>query len=545
MLMKKTKICAVIGSIFLSLNLAYAADLVVWEDLGKSHGIEKAVAQFEKENNCKVILKDSDYVGHLAAYESALKDGSQIPDILMLPADRMGYAAKAGLISPLPFMQKEEHNYLSSSIKAFTYKGEIYAVPRSMETMVVYYNQDLMKYPFEQFDDYYKLSKELKKQGKYGIIGKWDFFYFAYGFLKGYDAYLFGQNSDGTLNPKDLGVASDNAVKATTYLAKVCQDILPPSVLGNEGFGENEKLFTTGKAAAVITGPWELENFAKSGINYGVAPLPRLPNGKFMTPFLGFRGYAITQKSNNKALAEKFLKFINKPQYALQRYQSILELPPIHEILTNPLINNDDFANAIAVQALNAESTPSIPEMATVWDPMNTAISDIVTGKASAENALSKAKKQILAAIDGKSVEVEDKAEAKEEETTQTPAIDENIATEDKAASDNEDSLAHSSEALESDNNDGVSVDDPVSHDDENIDEAFSVEVENAPNDATSASSDSASSDSTASSDNDATKSEDNSSSAEENKAADSTTEPKEEKTEEKKEISLDSLDFG
>ncbi|GEM_PF-72760 len=540
MLMKKTKICAVIGSIFLSLNLAYATDLVVWEDLGKSHGIEKAVAQFEKENNCKVILKDSDYVGHLAAYESALKDGSQIPDILMLPADRMGYAAKSGLITPLSFMQKEEHKYLNSSIKAFTYKGEIYAVPRSMETMVVYYNQDLMKYPFEQFDDYYKLSMDLKKQGKYGIIGKWDFFYFAYGFLKGYDSYLFGNNSDGSLNPKDLGVASDNAVKATEYLAKVCKDILPPSVLGNDGFGEIEKLFTTGKAAAVITGPWELETFAKSGINYGVAPLPRLPNGKFMTPFLGFRGYAITQKSNNKALAEKFLKFINQPQYALQRYQSILELPPIHEILTNPLINNDDFANAIAVQALNAEATPSIPEMATVWDPMNTAISDIVTGKASAQNALNKAKKQILAAIDGKSADVEDKAEAKEDEETQTPAIDENIATEDKAASDNEDSLAHSSEALESDNNDGVSVDDPVSHDDENIDEAFSVEVENAPDDATSTTSDSK-----ASSDNEEAKPEDNTSATEGNKAIENTTEPKEEKTEEKKEISLDSLDFG
>lgn len=532
MSMKKTKIYAVIGSLFLSLNVAYASDLVVWEDLGKAHGIEKAVAQFEKENNCKVILKDSDYVGHLENYKKALKDGSQLPDVVMLPADRVGSAAKDGLISPLSFMKNEEQKYLQSSISAFTYKGDIYAVPRSMETMVVYYNQDLIKYPFEHFEDYYKLSKELKTQGKYGIIGKWDFIYFAYGFLKGYDAYLFGKNADGSLNPKDLGIATDNAVKATTYLAQVCKDILPTSVLGNDGFGEIENLFNTGKAAAVITGPWELETFAKSGINYGVAPLPRLPNGKFMTPFLGFRGYAITSKSTNKALAEKFLKFINQPKYALERYQAILELPPIHEILTNPLISNDDFANAIAVQALNAEPTPSIPEMALVWDPMNTAISDIVTGKASAENALNKAKKQILSAIDGKSVDQEatqEEAQNEEEkEEASTPVLDESIATENTAASDNEDSLAHSSEALESDANDGVSNDETVSHDqDENVDEAFSVEVENAPTEAT--------------------KSDDSSSKAEEPKTDDSaTTENKEpEKTEEKKSLSLDSLDFG
>lgn len=159
MSMKKSKIYAVIGSLFLSLNVAYAADLVVWEDLGKAHGIEKAVAQFEKENNCKVILKDSDYIGHLTAYEKAVKDGSQIPDVLMLPADRVGFAAKDGLIAPLSFMKNEEQKYLQSSISAFTYQGNIYAVPRSMDTMVVYYNQDLIKYPFEHFEDYYKLKR--------------------------------------------------------------------------------------------------------------------------------------------------------------------------------------------------------------------------------------------------------------------------------------------------------------------------------------------------------------------------------------------------
>ena len=65
MSMKKAKIYAVIGSLFLSLNVAYAADLVVWEDLGKAHGIEKAVVRFEKGDKCKLMLKDSDYVGHL------------------------------------------------------------------------------------------------------------------------------------------------------------------------------------------------------------------------------------------------------------------------------------------------------------------------------------------------------------------------------------------------------------------------------------------------------------------------------------------------
>ncbi len=96
-----------------------------------------------------------------------------LPDILMLPADRMGYAAKNRYIRPISFMQEDKDNYLLSGIRAFTYDNEIYACPRSVETMVIYYNQDLLKYPFEFMDDYYNFAKEMKKKhGKYGIVSK-------------------------------------------------------------------------------------------------------------------------------------------------------------------------------------------------------------------------------------------------------------------------------------------------------------------------------------------------------------------------------------
>ena len=180
-------------------------------------------------------------------------------------------------------------------------------------------------------------------------------------------------------------------------------------------------MFCDGKAAAVITGPWEFEIFAKSGINYGVSMLPKLPNGKDMEPFLGFRGYAITSKSPKKALAIKFLQFINQPKYALQRYQGIQELPPIKEVLEFPVIINDDFANAIAQQALHAEIMPSIPEMGSVWDPMNAATADAVTLKKEPAAALNEALEKIAAAIVGAPAP---KAEEPKEEVKEEPVAE-------------------------------------------------------------------------------------------------------------------------
>ena len=45
--------------------------------------------------------------------------------------------------------------------------------------------------------------------------------------------------------------------------------------------------FGSGKAAMIINGPWGVQNYVAKKINFGVAPLPTLPNGKAPTPFVG------------------------------------------------------------------------------------------------------------------------------------------------------------------------------------------------------------------------------------------------------------------
>lgn len=290
-----SKLLLVSGVVLFAGTSVNAKELVVWEDLNKDNGIAKAVEDFQKEYNCTVRVTNSDYVSHVNEYEKLLNSGSKnLPDILMLPADRLGASAQKGLIQPLRFMSSDSSLYLDKSIDAFTYNGQIYACPRSVETMVVFYNQDLLKYPLETMEDYYNFSAAKKMEGKWGVIGKWDFMYFIYGFIRGNGGYVFGKDGAGNYNPHDIGLNNAGAVKGLEYLNKFVQNVVPVSVLGPDGFGHINSLFTSGKAAAVITGPWEFNGYAKSGINYGVAPLPKLPNGNYMCPFLGFRGYVVS-----------------------------------------------------------------------------------------------------------------------------------------------------------------------------------------------------------------------------------------------------------
>ncbi len=56
--------------------------------------------------------------------------------------------------------------------------------------------------------------------------------------------------------------------------------------------------------------------------------------------------------------------------------------------MADPLITNDEFANAIAVQASRAVPMPSIPEMSEVWGPIDGALEAIITGKTSVKDGL-------------------------------------------------------------------------------------------------------------------------------------------------------------
>ena len=126
-------------------------------------------------------------------------------------------------------------------------------------------------------------------------------------------------------------------------------------------------------------------------------PLPQLSNGNFIRPFYGAKGYVVAKASKNKQLAEKFIRTLNKPVYAMMRYVAIAELPPTKEVMTNPLIVNDDFANAIAHQIEHADLMPSIPRMGKVWGAMAKCLSDVISGKKDAKTASNEAVEKIKA----------------------------------------------------------------------------------------------------------------------------------------------------
>ena len=286
-------------------------------------------------------------------------------------------------------MQENADKYINSAVSAFTANGQIYGVPKVVETVVMFYNKEMIKKPFETFDEYYKYSKEHTKAGNFGLLAKFDSIYYAYGALAPYGAYVFKRDADGNYDAEYVGLSNDGAVQGVEYIKKFyTEGLFPTGIIGDNGINAIDTLFTEKKAAAVINGPWAVDPYTKAGVDFGVVPLPKLPNGKDMSSFMGVKGYVISSWAKDHDLAEKFINFINQPKYAAIRFKETMEIPPIKEVMADPIIQDNAIASAIATQASRATPMPSIPEMSEVWGPIDAALQLSVTGKQDVKSAL-------------------------------------------------------------------------------------------------------------------------------------------------------------
>ena len=401
--MKITHLTAlVLMSLSLSSQAVRAAEgqLLVWEDIKKSSGISDAVKDFEKENNVKVVVQETPYAQQT---EKLRLDGPAGigPDVVVIPNDQVGTAVVQGLLAPLTLDKAFTDSFTPSAINAFQLKGQTYGVPKAVETLVLIYNRDLLPQAPATLDEYYTFSKEERAKGKYGLLAKFDEVYYAYGAMASMGGYIFGKDAKGEINVEDIGLNKPGSVEAITYLKKFYADgLFPAGIVGDNGLNAIDSLFTEKKAAAVITGPWAFQPYEAAGINYGVKALPLLPNGKPMSSFLGVKGYAVSTYSKQKPLAEKFITFINQPKYAKVRYEVTKEIPALTALVNDPMIKNDEKANAVAEQSTRATAMPGVPEMQEVWGPANNGIQLGVTGKQPVDAALNDAVKNIQMQIE-------------------------------------------------------------------------------------------------------------------------------------------------
>jgi len=378
--------------------------LLVWEDQQKADGIKDAVAQFEKDNNVKVKVVEKPYAKQI---ESLRLDGpaGTGPDVLTMPGDQIGTAVTEGLVKELDVPQDVQSIYTDAAMDAEKVNGKVYGLPKAVETTMLYYNKDLIseKDLPKTLDEWYAYDKKVTKDGNYGFLALFDQIYYAQSVMSGYGGYIFGKDAKGNYNPDDIGINNAGAIQGEKLIQKFYKEkLFPAGIIGAQGINVLESLFTSGKAAAIVSGPWNIEPFKKAGINYGVTKLPELANGKNMSAFIGVKSYNVSAYSKNADLAEKLVEYLANKDNSKKRYEITQEVPAVKDLANDPAVMKSEAAQAVAQQSQFSELTPNITEMNEVWTPADTALQTVATGKAEPKAALDQAVKQIKGQIAAK-----------------------------------------------------------------------------------------------------------------------------------------------
>lgn len=374
--------------------------LVVWEDKDKGIGLDDAIASFEKEFGIEVEYIELDMASEIRDQIRLDGPAGQGPDVITLPHDQIGQVAIEGLIAPIEIDQSIVDIYTESSILAQTYDGQLYGLPKATETPVFIYNKDLMSEAPETFDELFDFSKKMADEGEqYGFLALWDNFYFGNSVMAGYGGYVFAEE-DGTLLPEELGVNNEAAIEGGEYIQKWYQEIFPSGIIGESGGSAKDGLFQDGDVASVMDGPWAFQTLIDIDMDYGVTPLPKLPNGEYPETFMGVKGWHLSGFSEHKEWSTKLIEWIANEENSKIRFEKTNEIPPVKSLIDDPIIADNEGAQAVAIQSQRAIPMPNIPEMSEVWEPMAQALQLIATDKADPKEALDEAHSTITTQIE-------------------------------------------------------------------------------------------------------------------------------------------------
>ena len=371
--------------------------LVVWADDKFGPIIEVQAAPFTEATGVpvEVTVIDFDDLREQVVQQAPAGEG---PDLFIGAHDWVGEMATSGIAAPLDLGGLAD-NLTDVSIDAFTVDGATYALPYAAENVALYYNPDLVPVPPTTVEELTAICDELGDtiENCWGVQGGGTAgdAYHNFPFVSAGGGYVFGFTPETGFDVADIGVGTDGAIAGVAVLEQLVAD----GYIAGIDEDDAKTFFIDGTQPFFMSGPWWINTWNEEGISWSVAPLPTLAGGP-MAPFLGVRGFYISEFGENRAIAEEFLRsFVATDATMLALHEADPRGPVWQPTLD--AISQDAVFTAFGLSGANGQFMPNVPEMGNVWGPLGDQLLAVRQGQSTAADALTQAAEQIANAIAG------------------------------------------------------------------------------------------------------------------------------------------------
>ncbi|GAB4096515.1 extracellular solute-binding protein [Brachybacterium squillarum] len=373
------------------------ADLVIWTDEEKAVSLEEPAKAWGEANGLTVAVQT--VAEDLQPNFITANQAGNGPDMIVAAHDWIGNLVQNSSIQPVQLPAAATEAIAPIGLEAVTYDGQTYGAPYAVETLVLFANKALTDVPEPKTVE--ELVEAAKAGGAENVlalpVGEQGDAYHMEPFYTSAGGYLFGKDGEGNLDPSDVGVGKEGSITAAEKIGELGKDgVLKTSISGDNAIS----LFTDGKAAYLVSGPWALEDIRTAKIDFAMSAVPGFEGMDPAVPFAGVNAFYVATNGKNPAFAQQFATAVASSADIAEQMFPKNELPPINLELQKKLAGDYPEIVKIAELAGSAEPMPAIPEMAAIWGPLGQADANIVGG-ADPESTMTSAGEEITKQIGG------------------------------------------------------------------------------------------------------------------------------------------------
>ncbi|QTF91939.1 maltose/maltodextrin ABC transporter substrate-binding protein MalE [Halomonas sp. BM-2019] len=369
--------------------LAFEEDrLTIWMGDNKGPaGIREVASRFTADTGIAIEIVHPDNLTD--RFQQAAGSG-QGPDIVIWAHDRLGEWAQSGLLTPLSPSDGFRERFFDFTWDAVLWNGDTYGYPISVESLGLIYNKALVEEAPESFAELMALDAELAEQGKKAILFDYAEPYYGWTLLAANGGYPFRQTETG-FDVGDIGVNNAGALQGAELLVELIDSgVLPRGT----DYNLMDTRFNRGEVATMISGPWAWSNLESSGIDFGVALLPKVGEER-AKPMFGVMTAMISTASPNDFLAMEFLENYLLEEEGLRTFNSDGSLGAVAHQAYQAALESDARIAATLANAEIGMPMPNIPEMGAFWAAMEPALQNIGSGRQAPQEALDAAARRM------------------------------------------------------------------------------------------------------------------------------------------------------
>lgn len=259
------------------------------------------------------------------------------PDIVFFNNQNIQMYINADLLEDLtPYINK--NLFYQESINCFAKNNKIYAIPRDISSLVLYYNKDIFKQagiiPVKKFKTLEELKNtaiKLTDKNHYGINFEEDSIFWNYYLASNGGGILSDDKKELIINEKE----SIDALKLYSDLINKYNAAPSKSQIGSM---TTAQMFINGELAMYLSGRWMTPKFRETiNFDWDIAEFPASDKNKL---YIDASGWAVSKKSKNKQESIKLILFLSSEESLTKLGKTGLIIPANIEASQN-IINFD------------------------------------------------------------------------------------------------------------------------------------------------------------------------------------------------------------